>query len=110
MSSAPNDDLRQLVARVVESRYLSRSVRLRDMLTYVSDRVLLEGVTDIHEQEIGHRVFGRKPDYDTALDNTVRVHATTLRKRLEQYFAAEGVDEPIIIELPKGNYAPVFRE
>ena len=33
-----------------------------------------------------------------------------LRKRLEQYFASEGSDEPRILEIPKGNYAPVFRE
>src|SRR5207248_2939872 len=40
----------------------------------------------------------------------VRVHASMLRKRLEQYFADEGAHESVIIEIPKGNYAPVFRE
>lgn len=98
-----------LVERVVKSRYFSKSARLRDMLLYLAGRVLHDGVTEIHEQEVGHRVFGRQPDYDTATDNIVRVHASTLRKRLEQYFAGEGADEPFIIELPKGNYAPVFR-
>jgi hypothetical protein len=33
-----------------------------------------------------------------------------LRKRIAQYFAAEGCGEPIVIDIPKGNYAPVFRE
>jgi len=33
-----------------------------------------------------------------------------LRKRLEQYFAAEGAGEHLILAIPKGNYAPVFRE
>ena len=33
-----------------------------------------------------------------------------LRKRLEQYFAIEGVDEPMVIEIPKGNYALTFSE
>src|SRR5690242_6399642 len=101
---------RHLVERVVASRYFSKSARLRDLLVYVCDRVLNEGVTEIHEQEVGHQVFGRPLDYDKTSDNTVRVHASTLRKRLEQYFETEGRDEPIIIELPKGNYAPVFRE
>jgi hypothetical protein len=55
-------------------------------------------------------VIGRPPDYDTASDNIVRVHASMLRKRLDQFFSSEGRDEPIIIELPKGNYAPVFSE
>jgi hypothetical protein len=39
----------------------------------------------------------------------VRVHAYQLRKRLDEYFATDGADEPLIIEIPKGNYAPVFR-
>ncbi len=109
MNSAPNEQSRLLVERVVESRYFSKSTRLRDMLLYLAGRVLRDGATEIHEQEVGHRVFGREPDYDTVSDNTVRVHASTLRKRLEQFFAAEGASEPVIIELPKGNYAPVFR-
>jgi hypothetical protein len=104
------DSRKLLVERVASSRHMNRSVRLRDMLLYVSARVL-DGETDeIHEQEVGHKVFGRPPTYDTSSDNIVRVHASLLRKRLEQYFAAEGADERIILEIPKGNYAPVFYE
>lgn len=54
-------------------------------------------------------MFERARDYDTMRDNIVRVHASTLRKRLEQYFAGEGANEPLILEIPRGNYAPVFR-
>ena len=31
-----------------------------------------------------------------------------LRKRLDQYFASEGAGEPLVLEIRKGNYAPVF--
>ena len=99
-----------LVDRVTQSRYIAKSARLHDLLVYLCDRVINENVAEIHEQEVGNAVFGRPKDYDTALDNIVRVHASTLRKRLEQFFAEEGLAEPLIIELPKGNYAPVFRE
>ena len=101
---------RKLVERVAGSRYLAKSARLRDLLNYLCDRVLKESAAEIHEQEIGYRVFGRPADYDTAADNIVRVHASTLRKRLEQYFAEEGAAEPLILEIPKGTYAPVFRK
>ena len=80
------------------------------MFIYVCDRVLDHEVDEIHEQEVGRRVFGRPADYDTSADNTVRVHASMLRKRVDQYFATEGSSEPIVIEIPRGNYAPVFRE
>lgn len=103
-------DVRQLlVERVAASRYIGRSARLRNLFLYVCERVLKHEADQIHEQELGHAVFGRSKDYDTGADNIVRVHASLLRKRLEQYFSAEGKDEPIVIELPKGNYAPVFR-
>ena len=32
-----------------------------------------------------------------------------LRKRLAEYFRTEGRDEEFIIEIPRGNYAPIFR-
>jgi hypothetical protein len=104
------DSRKLLVERVASSRHINRSARLRDLLRYLSGRVL-DGETDeIHEQEVGHKVFGRPLNYDTSSDNTVRVHASLLRKRLEQYFASEGADEKIILAIPKGNYAPVFYE
>src|SRR5438552_1019992 len=104
------DARRSLIDRLAASRYVSRSARLRDLLLYLSARVLDEEATEIHEQELGHKVFGRPRDYDTATDNIVRVHASMLRKRLDQYFASEGASEHLILEIPKGNYAPVFRE
>jgi hypothetical protein len=104
------EDRRLLVERVASSSYFNRSARLRDLLVYLTDRVLEDEAAEIHEQEAGHQVFGRAADYDTAADNIVRVHASMLRKRLEQYFAAEGAGETTVIEIPKGNYAPVFRE
>ncbi|HEV1284772.1 MAG TPA: hypothetical protein VNU44_05655 [Bryobacteraceae bacterium] len=102
------DTHKALVARVMASRYLIRSARLQELLLYLTDRVLDHEVDEIHEQEVGAQVFGRTANYDSASDNIVRVHASMLRKRLEQYFSHEGADEPVILELPKGNYAPVF--
>jgi hypothetical protein len=39
----------------------------------------------------------------------VRVQVSQLRKKLQEYFSEEGRDEPLVIEIPKGNYVPVFR-
>jgi hypothetical protein len=104
------EERRLLIERVASSRYVSRSARMRDLLLYLSTRVLVEDAFEIHEQEVGHKVFGRPLNYDTGSDNIVRVHASMLRKRLEQYFSEEGAHEPVIVEILKGNYAPVFRE
>jgi hypothetical protein len=67
-----------------------------------------KGRTDLHEQEIGCSVFGRPAHYDTSQDNIVRVNATELRKRLENYFATDGAHEAWTLEIPRGGYTPVF--
>lgn len=101
---------KELVGRVVSSSTICKSARLRELFLYLCNRVLDEAVDDIHELELGHKVFGRPEHYDTAADNIVRVHASLLRKRLAEHFQTEGRDEPIIVEIPRGNYAPTFRK
>lgn len=98
-----------VLERAAASTALKRAARLREFLFYVGTKSLKEGRTDIHEQEIGQAVFGRRDSYDTSQDNIVRVSATELRKRVDAYFATEGRDEPLIFEIPRGSYTPAFR-
>jgi hypothetical protein len=97
-----------LIERVAASEQFSRSARLRDFLLYVGRQSLKEGCPEIHEQEIGAKVFGRPESYDRTSDNIVRVNATELRKRIDSYFALDGAGEPLIFEIPRGGYKPVF--
>jgi hypothetical protein len=108
--NAPIDveERRALVERMAASPQFKRSTRLRDFLLYVGLQSLKEGVTEIHEQEVGANVFGRLPAYDTSQDNIVRVNATELRRRIEAYFTAEGAQEEIVLAIPRGAYKPVF--
>jgi hypothetical protein len=99
-----------LLQRILWSRQFERSERLRSFLEFVTTRVLTDPDIEVHEQEIGHQVFDRHPDYDTASDNIVRVTASQVRKKLEEYFKAEGSSEPIVLDIPKGRYTPTFRE
>lgn len=102
------EERRALLDRMAASAQFRRSARLRDFLLYVGTQSLKEGCHEIHEQEIGTRVFGRSPSYDTSQDNIVRVNATELRKRIEQYFSTDGADETLILEIPRGAYRPLF--
>src|ERR1700720_2469719 len=104
------DERRALLQRILWSRQIEKSARIRDFLSYVCERAVQEPSAEIHEQEIGHKVFGRGPDYDTNADNVVRVTASQVRKKLEQYFSLEGASEPVVLEIPKGQYTPVFYE
>ncbi len=99
-----------LLQRILWSRQFERSERLRSFLEFVTTCALADPEAEVHEQEIGRKVFDRRPDYDTASDNIVRVSASQVRKKLEEYFQAEGATETLILDIPKGRYTPFFRE
>ncbi len=99
---------RELVDRVANSPTFQKSPRLREFLVYVADCTTNDRLEDTREQQIAVNVFNRKADYNSGLDNIVRVEARSLRKRLEAYFATEGKNEPIVISMPKGSYSICF--
>lgn len=98
----------ELIQRICSSNELRRAARLKDFLQYVGQRALESDHVQISEYEIGAHVFGRPENYDTSSDNIVRVNASELRKRIAAYYAAEGADETILIDIPRGSYSPVF--
>jgi hypothetical protein len=101
---------RELLRRVVRSSTFARSERLGTLLTYVCEMALKGRESELNEQKIGHAVFGRAKDYDSAVDGIVRSQASRLRQRLDLYFQHEGIEEPVRILIPRGGYVPVFEE
>lgn len=103
------DDPRwQLALRIASSSSLGRSRLMADFLLYVVDRQIHDRSDEITEQQIGVLVFGRPEGYDTNEDNIVRSYARNLRKRIEEYFAGEGIEENLLLEIPRGGYSPIF--
>jgi hypothetical protein len=98
----------EVVQRVAASASFQRSPRLRELLLYICERAIQNRPEELREQLIGRGVFGRKADYNPAEDNIVRVEIRQLRKRLDEYFATEGKDEPFVVIIPKGAYVPVL--
>jgi len=104
-----DEECRALVARILAGPEFQRTTRLRAFLTYVVERTLAGRTEDVSEVLIGHRVFGRSASYNPGEDSIVRTEARSLRQRLERYFSGEGAAEPVILEIPRGGYLPVFR-
>jgi hypothetical protein len=98
----------QLACRIASSRRLAKSELLQRFLLYICEQSLTGNPHQITEQKIGTLIFNRAPDYNPGEDNIVRSYARMLRKRLEEYFAAEGQDEPLRIVIPRGGYLPIF--
>jgi hypothetical protein len=104
------DERWQLVQRILSSPAFVRSPQLQSFLSYVTKQTIFGHPDEIKEQTIGSQVLGRKPDYDPAEDNIVRVRARQLRKKLQQYFSGEGEGETLVVSMPTGGYIPVFEK
>lgn len=102
------DERMALVQRISSSAQFRRATKLRDFLTYVVEQTLKNQGDSLSEYQIGRSVFGRSEDYSPSEDNVVRAHARQLRVKLSEYFSSAGKDEPLVVEIPKGSYAPVF--
>lgn len=98
---------RQLEA-IFASEDFSAAPKMRALLRYLVDATLGGDPDRLKGYAIGVDVFERGADFDPGTDPIVRVQAGRLRKLLETYYLTAGQDDPIRIEIPKGNYAVEF--
>jgi TolB-like protein len=105
---ASPDDIRLQLDRILASGTFSSADRMSGFLRYVVERALAGEGDQIKEYVIGVAVFGRGDEYDPRLDSIVRVEARRLRTKLDEYYAADGRDDTIVIAIPRGSYSPTF--
>ncbi len=97
-----------LVERILVTLPFQKSVNLHALLSYLA-RSSIQGKTEaMTERQIGIAVFGKPPGYSPAEDSAVRVHVRQLRLRLHEYFAQDGRNEPLRVDIPKGSYSLEF--
>lgn len=105
----PGDEIRAHVRRITDSRPFARAARLRRFFEFVMEQSLRDPSGHLKEHTIGVAVFDRDPDYDPRVDPIVRVEARRLRARLQAYYEACGLNEPVQFVIPKGRYVPEIR-
>jgi len=96
------------VERLVNSHTLHGSESLCKLLRYLAKHVLEHPGAPLKEYQIATEVFGRQSDFDPQIDSMVRVQVGRLRTKLAEYYASEGVSDPVWIDLPKGAYVLSF--
>src|SRR6202030_1250765 len=103
------DERWQLVQRIISSPPFQKGTRLRDLLQFITEQTIHGKAHELTEQHIGNALFHKPSDYRPLEDSSVRVHVRQLRLKLHEYFNEDGRNEPLILDIPKGSYAPVFR-
>jgi serine/threonine-protein kinase len=97
------------LARIVASDVFSESPRMVRFLRFAVEEALDGNAAELKENVIGTQVFDRPAAYDSRIDPIVRVEARRLRTKLRAYYDKYGQKDPVILDFPKGRYAPVFR-
>jgi len=104
-----HDEVRSALEHIVLSQPFRSSPQLAAFLTFVVEAVLHGKSDRIKGYTIGVEVLRRDVKFDPQLDPIVRVEATRLRRALERYYAGPGMNEAVIIDLPRGSYVPTFK-
>jgi hypothetical protein len=104
-----NADIYAELERVVAGPCLTKSPQLANFLRFVVEAVLAGNGSRIKGYTIATDALGRDARFDPQADPIVRVEAGRLRRALEHYYANGGSRDPVVIELPRGGYVPVFR-
>src|SRR6516164_9366623 len=95
--------------RIFGSKAFRQADRLKRFLTFIVEETLAGRGERLKEFVVGVEVFGKDNSFDPRNDPIVRVQARRLRSQLAAYYHEEGAHDDLMIELPKGGYAPVFR-
>jgi hypothetical protein len=101
-------DIAELAQRLRARQALGRSDGLNRLFDYLVETSAAGGRPK--EFEVAAAVFGRSSAFDGAQDASVRVAVHRLRKKLDEFYAGEGRDEPVRLTIPKGEYRVVAAE
>lgn len=99
-------EIEEALERVCSSRPFATSPRMIRFIRFVVEKQINGQADDIREVQIGREVFDRWPAYDPKIDTIVRVEARRLRRKLEEYYRADGRKDPIRVAIPGPGYLP----
>jgi len=92
------------VERILRSDTFQNAEALRRLLKYLAEKSVSGEAYQLKEYTIGLDAFGKPPTYDPRNDSIVRLQAGRLRQKLAEYYRAEGKEDRLIVELPKGHF------
>jgi len=107
-NNIPPEQIKIQLQKLCESHeFKSKRVSCK-LLNYIVIETLEGREYQIKGYTIGLAVFNKDVNFDADHDALVRINAGRLRRVLSNYYSNEGINDDIIIEIPKGSYAAKF--
>lgn len=102
------ESLQTQIQRILQSKAFRTSEVQRNLLAYLADKSISGTADNLKEYVVGLDVFGKPASYDPRQESTVRMHVGRLRQKLAEYYRLEGVEDPVVVDLPKGGFKVTF--
>jgi tetratricopeptide (TPR) repeat protein len=107
MVTPDSDAVRAEVERIAVSVLFRNSERRVQVLQYTVEKALA-GEKLLKEYTLGVDVFRKSESYDPRIEPLVRVEFGRIRQKLKEYYATEGLNDPVRIEYNRRGYLPTF--
>lgn len=108
-ASVDSELITKQLHRILASKTFRQADRIKRFLDFIVKETVAGRAEKLKEFSVGVEVFGRDSSFDPRFDPIVRVQARRLRSQLEKYYAEEAAPEELILEVPKGRYAVIFK-
>jgi hypothetical protein len=108
VDEAAGGGIAELAASLRARQALGRSPGLNRLFDYLAE--CAQAGMRPKEFEVAAAVFGRDSGFDGGQDASVRVAVHRLRRKLDDFYAGPGRDEPARLSVPKGEYRMVVEE
>src|SRR6202046_544033 len=98
------------VQRIIQSKAFRTSEVHRNLLNYLAEKSLSGTAGSLKEDTVGLDVFAKPASYDPRQESVVRMHVARLRQKLAEYYRTEGLDDLVMVDVPKGVFRVTFEQ
>ena len=102
-------EVRRRLETILASSAFSHAPRAQQFLRFVIEETLAGRASGLKEPVVAARVFNLSSRFARRNNSIVRAEASHVRRRLREYYMDAGSSDSVIIDLPRGGYAPVIR-
>lgn len=100
--------VREELAAILSSPEFKTKPTLSRFLQFVVEETLAGNAHQIKGFTIATQALKKNENFDAVKDPTVRILGGRLRASLDRYYSTFGREDPVLIEMSKGTYVPVF--
>lgn len=101
--------IRDHVERICDSGAFRAAPKLTRLLQFLTEQTLASETVSIGQRIVAEQALGSDAGAGGTAIVSARMQIGRLRKHLEEYYAGEGREDPLRVEVPKRNYRLRFR-